>query len=166
MHHPPVAAGQTARRDRRLLTVTALVEFLITASARLVPTGTYFSDLTPYTYSEHESGGLNVSWLSDEHPYPRGKAPDGLVDALVRLAKDKVNVYRGSHFCELCPTFLEAQKNNYIGGTFVGSGEIHVPGEGSVLYIAPAMIAHYVRDHSYLPPYDFCHSALSTHSAG
>ncbi|WP_445082026.1 DUF7919 family protein [Streptomyces chrestomyceticus] len=109
---------------------------------------------------------MNVGWLSDEHPHPRGKAPDGLVDALVRLAKDKGNMYRGSHFCELCPTSLETQKNNYIGGAFVGSGEIHVPGEGSVLHIAPAMISHYVRDHSYLPPYDFCHSALSTHSAG
>ncbi len=126
---------------------------------------TYYPDLSKYAYSPQEADALNIGWLSAEHPHSKGDTPAGLVDALIHLAKRKVNIYRGSHFCELCPNFAEAQKNNYINGTFIGSGEIHVTGNKGVLYIAPAMVAHYVRDHSYLPPQDFCHSAISTHLA-
>ena len=34
----------------------------------------------------------------------------------------------------------------------IGNGEIQVMGEGSVVYVAPTMILHYVVHHHYLPP--------------
>ncbi|WP_414506492.1 hypothetical protein [Streptomyces sp. NEAU-L66] len=121
---------------------------------------THYSDLTEYSYSDFGRPALNVGWLSPVHEFPVGDASEELVDALVRLAAEKVNVYRGIHFCELCPTFTEAQSHTYVNGVFVGSGEIRVKGEGQMLYASPAMIAHYVKHHHYAPPAEFCKSAI------
>jgi len=40
------------------------------------------------------------------------------------------------------------------------SSNILVPGE-DVLYVAPGMIVHYVKDHAYAPPAEFCEAVLA-----
>jgi hypothetical protein len=95
----------------------------------------YYEDLSPYAYSddadepgragEGEGFGaplLNVGWLAAGHEFPLGDVPEGFVDALLRLAENTVNVYRGMHFCDFCPTFREARKNVRFRDAFIGSG--------------------------------------------
>lgn len=102
----------------------------------------------------------NVGWLSREHAYPTGSAPEGLVDALAMLARDAVNVHRGMHFCDLCPDFRTAREHTSRGDVFIGSGEIRVTDSGGTTYASPAMIVHYVEHHGYLPPEEYCKAVL------
>lgn len=57
----------------------------------------------------------------------------------------------GSHRCELCTT---SEPPTYA------SGIILVPW-GKLIYIAPAMINHYLRDHQYAPPREFINAVLA-----
>ncbi|MET8247725.1 hypothetical protein ABZV31_26965 [Streptomyces sp. NPDC005202] len=120
----------------------------------------YYPDLSPYTYDTADREMLTVGWLSREHPYTTGTAPEGLVEALVRLAREAVNVQRGMHFCNLCPDFQTARAHTSRGDVFIGSGEIRVTSDSGIVYAAPTMIVHYVEDHAYLPPEEFCVAAL------
>ncbi|MFK0288036.1 hypothetical protein ACIQVL_47280 [Streptomyces sp. NPDC090499] len=132
----------------------------------------YYQDLSPYEYSDDpdDSGErmgsgeslLNVGWLAEGHEIPQGEVPDGLVEALLELAKDTVNVYRGMHFCDFCVTFQEARKNVRFRDVFIGSGEIHVRGGEGRVYAAPALVVHYVADHGYQPPMEFVDAVLAT----
>ncbi|QIY69204.1 hypothetical protein HEP84_08370 [Streptomyces sp. RLB1-33] len=132
----------------------------------------YYNDLSPYEYSDDadetgEGAGsgaslLNVGWLAEGHEFWRGDVPEGFVEALLDLAKDTVNVYRGMHFCDFCPTFQEARKNVRFRDVFIGSGEVHVRGGQGRVYAAPALVVHYVADHGYQPPREFVDAVLAT----
>lgn len=131
---------------------------------------TYFPDLTPYSYLPDDPGKpspdlphLNVGWLDAAHPFPTGECPDGLIEALTRLSRVRVQQTRGYHFCELC---LKLQPENAQDfGTLMeqvarGSAEVRVPAR-DVAYAVPELITHYVQAHSYLPPTEFCLAALA-----
>jgi hypothetical protein len=135
----------------------------------------YYEELSPYAYSddadepgragEGEGFGaplLNVGWLAAGHEFPLGEVPEGFVDALLELAKDPVNVYRGMHFCDFCRTFQEARENVRFRDVFIGSGEVHVRGGEGHVYAAPALVVHYVADHGYRPPREFVDAVLAT----
>ncbi|MFF4900420.1 hypothetical protein [Streptomyces sp. NPDC001068] len=132
----------------------------------------YYKDLSPYEDSadQDETGQragsgaslLNVGWLAEGHEFPRGDVPEGFVEALLELAKDKVNVYRGMHICDFCPTFEEARKNVRFRDEFIGSGEVHVWGGEGCVYAAPALVIHYAADHGYQPPREFVDAVLAT----
>jgi hypothetical protein len=134
----------------------------------------YYKDLSPYEYSDDadELGGgegralgaslLNVGWLAEGQEFPLGDVSEGFVDALLELAKDTVNVYRGMHFCDFCPTFQEARENVRFRDVFIASGEVHVRGSEGQVYAAPAMVVHYVADHGYQPPREFVDAVLAT----
>jgi hypothetical protein len=106
---------------------------------------TYFADLTPYTYLEHDDAPelpvVNVGWLDAEHAFPKGQAPDHLVAGLARRAEHPDQLTRGYHYCELCQ---EAR----------GNGEIRVR-DDTRIYAAPTLVVHYITEHGYLPPEDF-----------
>ncbi|WP_443072300.1 DUF7919 family protein [Streptomyces sp. NBC_01485] len=120
----------------------------------------HFEDLSRYSYSESSEPMFNVGWLSRGYEFNVGEVPEGLVDSLLELARNPSNVHRGMHFCELCPSFVEARKNVRFDDVFVGSGEMRVRGEGGAVYVAPIMIVHYVADHGYRPPTEFVESVL------
>ncbi|MEV0474052.1 hypothetical protein [Streptomyces prunicolor] len=132
----------------------------------------HYKDLSPYDYSDDvdetgegaDSGAslLNAGWLAEGHEFPRGDVPEGFVEALLELAKDTVNVYRGMHFCDFCPSFQEARKNVTFRDVFIGSGEVHVRGGEGRVYAAPALVVHYVADHGYQPPQEFVDAVLAT----
>lgn len=120
--------------------------------------------MTPYSY-DHEAiedySVLNIGWLSIDHPFPRGEAPQGFVQILSELAESPTNLFRGSHSCEFCPARepLAAKK---IGLQMIeddpetmGNGEIRVKGENGITYVAPVLVRHYVTEHRYLPPQEF-----------
>src|SRR3712207_9113012 len=48
----------------------------------------------------------------------------------------------------------ERATNTVVTGGVRGSANLFVPTEGFV-YVAPAMILHYIRDHRYAPPEQF-----------
>jgi hypothetical protein len=117
---------------------------------------THYDDLTPYEYDEGAPpGAVNIGWLSWHHRYPVGTPPQGLVDALARLAKNFTGAYRGYHVCDLGPRYAEAPCSNTRGDLFMGHAQIHVPGTGGVVYVAPTLVVHYVEAHWYLPPAEF-----------
>ncbi|MDA7980344.1 MAG: hypothetical protein MPJ50_16415 [Pirellulales bacterium] len=90
-----------------------------------------------------------IGWLNGEHIYEEGPPQQDFVDKLHMLVlhAGESALALGwpestdAHTCELCEDFST-------------SGNIGVPGSG-VLYVAPAMILHYVIDHRYLPPEEF-----------
>jgi hypothetical protein len=124
---------------------------------------TYFADLTPYTYFDGEGPDvLNVGWLEPDHPYPRGEAPAGLLSRLEELAEERVRQTRGYHHCGFCMRDVQAVAGE--GGWFAAvaheSAELRVPGDG-VTYAAPLLVLHYIEEHGYLPPAEFCAAVLN-----
>jgi len=66
----------------------------------------YFPDLSPYVYSagRDQRGVVHVGWLDNIHPYNKGKVAPHLVEKMKTLAAKPVELYRGFHVCELCPS--------------------------------------------------------------
>lgn len=90
-----------------------------------------------------------VGWLSVGQPYAQGSVPLDFVLRLrefVNLANESsealyFGAYGGFHTCEFCG---QAQDTRNFG----------VPA-GEHLFVAPAMIGHYVEEHKYAPPAEF-----------
>jgi len=66
-----------------------------------------------------------------------------VVERMKLLAANPVNLYRGYHFCDLCPDRSAR-----------GNGEIRAAGDG-IIYAAPVLIVHYIEAHGYQPPAAF-----------
>src|SRR5262245_39046376 len=119
----------------------------------------YFEDLTPYSYCKSFGHNhLNVGWLSKEYPYHRGLVSSMFAYGLKQLCKVPVNLCRGHHVCEFCipPDDVIPRDHAYLWEMGrAGNGEIHVPGMGGVIYVAPVMVFHYVVEHQYQPPEQF-----------
>jgi len=128
---------------------------------------TYFADLSAYSYAlsgrdddlAEQSGAVNIGWLGASHEFPVGQAPGWLVPGILKLVTGGlVNLMRGYHSCHLCrrphwpPIEMKLGEREQV---LLGNGEIRVRGAGGMLYAAPSLIAHYVAEHSYLPPDGF-----------
>lgn len=118
----------------------------------------YYADLTPYTYDNAiMKDTLNVGWLDDKHPYPRGSVSEGVLDKVFLLCADRPqHRIRGWHGCRLCANRdwgLRVKRDDRE--ILLGSAEIWVKGKSGAQYAAPDMIYHYMRDHEYLPPVEF-----------
>lgn len=90
------------------------------------------------------------------------------LSAFVSLAKHAFICWLGYHYCNLgqCLGFdSEAQPTaELLCNDFVirdrCSNDIVVPGKNEI-YIAPALILHYIRCHRYLPPASFVKAVLA-----
>ena len=118
-----------------------------------------FPDLSPYTYFPLVRGQrmLNVGWLGAGEPFATGPFPAELLACVLDLCRSSVNRTEGFHECELCPPTREGSLIVGLGGAGVslGNGEIHVEGDNGIVYAAPTLIYHYIRDHGYAPPMEF-----------
>jgi hypothetical protein len=108
---------------------------------------------------------LNVGWLSDEHPFPRGSVPLAFAHELERIAREPVQLTRGRHLCEFCrppDDIIDAEpRYREVWEMFrSGNGELHVRSETGVVYSAPALVIHYVSEHQYQPPPEFIAAVL------
>ncbi|MEU2909365.1 DUF7919 family protein [Streptomyces massasporeus] len=123
---------------------------------------TYYRDLSPYSYDESARDMLNVGWLAREHSYPSGVVDERVVSALKILSATYDNQMRGIHHCEFCDT----DRPFVLGGpgmdtdVWLGSAEIRVEGVDGTLYAAPNLVIHYITEHHYCPPEEFCRAAL------
>jgi hypothetical protein len=127
---------------------------------------TYFADLSPYSYAlngrhDHlveQPDAVNIGWLGAGHEFPAGQARVWLVPGILKLVTGGlVNLMRGYHMCHLCQRPYWPPIEMGFGGheQMLGNGEIRVRGANGTLYAAPSLIAHYVAEHSYLPPDGF-----------
>lgn len=113
----------------------------------------FFVDMTPWRYV---AGGwilTAVGWLEEGQLYTRGDTPADVLEKLDRICGRKLSVVGvlGLHECTLCPPGdhergiqPEAGVNNLI-----------VPGDNTT-FVFPELIIHYIRDHGYAPPAEFC----------
>lgn len=113
----------------------------------------FFVDMTPWGYVAGGSILTAVGWLEGDQLYARGDTPADVVEKLDRICSRKLSVVGvlGIHECTLCPpedlergVQPEAGVNNLI-----------IPGDNTT-YVFPELIIHYIRDHGYAPPAEFC----------
>jgi hypothetical protein len=127
----------------------------------------HFEDLSPIRYSsgpcdarEWRSPLLAVGWLEHPHPFSTGSLEDVILKSLDRwvdLSWDFYPAYafRGLHDCSLCLATggsAHHEIRSYLN--------LWIPGP-SAIYLAPAMITHYIRDHGYRPPHEFIAAVMS-----
>jgi hypothetical protein len=119
---------------------------------------TFYPDMAETTMITAGPHVRAIDWLDDNHVFHTGNASAQFVHKL-RIITEKyaeseralgwnLDSFFGYHTCELC------QKYDH-GGNF------GVPGD-QVLYVAPAMILHYVEEHGYLPPKQFVDFVLES----
>jgi hypothetical protein len=125
----------------------------------------HFPDLSPYSF--HQSGvrpgTQNIGWIDGEHPFPRGAVSEAFLKRLWQYCKVPVVQTRGFHTCDLCNMPAEVVPLvDFEGETLkLGSAEIRILGVNSVIYAAPNLVFHYVRDHGYKPPQPFIDAVLT-----
>ena len=140
----------------------------------------FFADLTPYTYASFperpQPNVLNIGWLSREYPFATGGVPGSFVRILRRLIASPVFIpsitAMGFHGCELCPPVEEPPGVWALGSPAppgslpaMGNGELWVPTTGSLVYVAPVLVAHYIEAHDYLPPQEFIDAVVTLQAA-
>ena len=96
-----------------------------------------------------------VGWL--ERPgFPTGPTPRDCVEALLAATPGAIlsDGSRGVHSCGLCGSSLPEVrwKRRKVG--LKGHGHYLVE-SGQIVYMAPALLLHYILDHAYLPPAEF-----------
>lgn len=106
----------------------------------------FLNDLSPmqYGYHRYRKQAVAVGWLEAGHPFTTGPTPSGFRHKLGQLCQNPVLLYRGFHACHFC------HKDKALG-----NGEIHVLGADGVVFVAPALVWHYVAVHEYRPPAAF-----------
>ncbi len=109
---------------------------------------TYYSDLGTRTCVAQGERIRAIGGLNPEHSYTRGDVPSEFVDRLKAFVEHQHLsitfpwlIYCGLHECEFCEGAM-------------GSANCAVPFEAK-LYVFPAMIVHYIEEHSYHPPDEF-----------
>jgi hypothetical protein len=110
-----------------------------------------------------------VGYLSREHDYPQGETSEAAFDCLANLVMQHILSYLGCHDCDLGSCSLnQGHPELYWRGLKIPRGcntDILVPAE-TVVYMAPALILHYIRAHQYLPPVCFLEAVLACPEAG
>src|SRR5438045_7091489 len=106
---------------------------------------TWYPDLGKETMVAYGDYVRAIGWLSNNHPFPSGDTPAWFLDLLETWCRSCNEIegllawplFCGPHKCELCHQYMA------IGNIGVTAGE--------VLFVAPQMIAHYVKVHNYAP---------------
>jgi hypothetical protein len=116
----------------------------------------FYPDLSTQCQVDQGDHIRTVGWLSKDHPFPTGTVASEFLAALwAHLCAAWQPVYSmGVHFCDFCPTPMPD------AGRVGGSRNLWIPAESAV-YVAPELVAHYVKDHGYLPPDEFINAVLA-----
>ena len=105
-----------------------------------------------------------VGYLEAGKDYSRGEVSELAFERLVGLVKHSFIAWCGYHYCDLdpCGSPQPLPELRYKGLVIPtrGDSDILVPGE-TVIYVAPALILHYIRAHNYLPPSPFLKAVLA-----
>jgi hypothetical protein len=133
---------------------------------------TWFPDLSTCDYFDRSGDTLSesdrllaVGWLSGSHDYTRGTIDPAVRQALSRMLDCPWSPihFLGSHLCELCvgawgyaQRFL-GSRNRQRHRLPLGHRNLFIPA-GRVVYVAPELVVHYIEQHGYAPPEEFCNA--------
>ncbi len=117
----------------------------------------WYQDLDTHTMVASGDHVRAIGWLAGDQPFQQGDVPPGFLarlDEFVRLVGRSAEAlsfpaFGGLHECELCDRPADPHA---LGPC--GCGNLGVP-DGLALFVAPELVAHYVRVHSYQPPAQF-----------
>jgi len=112
-----------------------------------------------------------VGWLGNSLP-TTGPVPDEVVDRLLHAYQANalfIDGTHGWHDCELCPGPEAWYPGGQIGPIITWRGREyrlrgyghHLICSGTDVFMAPALILHYILDHGYGPPRDFVEAVLN-----
>ncbi|VTR90803.1 Uncharacterized protein OS=Planctomyces brasiliensis (strain ATCC 49424 / DSM 5305 / JCM 21570 / NBRC 103401 / IFAM 1448) GN=Plabr_0693 PE=4 SV=1 [Gemmata massiliana] len=116
----------------------------------------YYPDLSNECQVDRGTHIRAIGWLSADHLFTTGSASLEFLNVLmshVSTAWAPVWV-AGPHFCEFCPKPKRGE------GRIGGSANVWIP-TVSAVYVAPALVTHYIESHSYLPPEEFIAAVLA-----
>ena len=108
---------------------------------------------------------MNVGWLNPHHQFTRGPIEDLHIDLLWSLCRVTVMDTRGIHRCEFCSgdpvlsAYLHHGERRRLG-----TGEVRTFSPSGMIFAAPDLVFHYMRDHGYLPPRAFLGALEATSS--
>src|SRR5690242_20464181 len=114
----------------------------------------YFPDMGCESMAAAGDHVRAVGWLHPGHPYTTGAVDDVVLARIKQFAAQSrqsaealyFGAVGGVHTCEFC-------------GGAQGAGNFGVPG-GELLFVAPEMVVHYIEEHGYCPPAEFCDAVL------
>ncbi len=113
----------------------------------------WYADLSPCGYFGQECATFlrAVGWLERGQPFPVGPVDAEVYRQLVEMCKNpwEPGIFMGFHRCNLCL---------YEGTT--GKRNVFVPA-GKVVFVCPELITHYMNEHGYRPPEEFCDAVLA-----
>jgi SseB protein N-terminal domain len=101
------------------------------------------------TNVQRRSTIIAVGWLDCHHPFTMGDTTLQFQNKLGKLSANPVRRMRGFHKCDLCNDDMR------------GNGEVHVRGSKGKVFVAPALISHYVVVHHYQPPKEFTEAVMA-----
>lgn len=127
---------------------------------------TYIKDLTSCGYFRRPLTKklLAVGWLEPHHEFSLGRVEQGAFRALIELLRDPWQPgggFRGLHDCGFCnepEVPLRMQFDDIV--VQLGAKNVFVPGSERV-YVAPSLVLHYIKDHGYCPPEEFCDAVIA-----
>ena len=113
----------------------------------------WYADLAECNYfgTFHPSLLRAIGWLECGKSYAQGDVDIQVLNKLAELLKDSWApvFFMGVHRCSLCP-----------GKGEMGSANMFIPDDG-FLFVCPELILHYIKDHQYSPPSEFCEAVLA-----
>ena len=140
----------------------------------------YLPDLSLSNYFQLPAGMnlRSVGWLSYEHAFSIGPVQASVIAQFERLLETPFTPwqYLGFHRCDLCSaTRRDALSDAVQPAVFPdprialpppiarynseGTRNLLVPGDHEI-YACPELILHYIGDHGYSPPEEFCRALL------
>lgn len=102
-----------------------------------------------------------VGWI-EEVGFPTGSVPEEFIKALIAAYPSKIipDGTRGWQTCTLCG--VEMPKPEWKGKKINVSGHGHfLVRYGKAVYMAPALLLHYILDHNYRPPQRFIDAVMN-----
>ena len=97
-----------------------------------------------------------IGWLNVDHEYSIGESPSAFItklEEMVDRCSDSIKalgwrMFMGCHTCDFCNQFRS-------------SLNLGIP-DDEFLFVAPEMIVHYIKHHSYRPPAQFMEAVMGS----
>lgn len=128
-----------------------------------------YTDLSSYSHNLKKSlpDVMNIGWLDKSSDYKTGSIGNEFIEKLIAiyLNDDEFNgrtkLARSTNaVCNICGCVSPLIKKNGISYS-IDLEEIWIPSIGNGHFASPAIVIHYIIDHSYVPPDEYIQSVLA-----